>query len=117
MRGTAIRYAGMGADMDCQQFRTFHLAYLDDTLPGTQMADAQRHVLHCDACAAHDTLVRRSLMIARNMPAIEPTPAFQRRLRERLAACRRQHGRPWYSVTGLAVVHTASGDDRRRPLD
>lgn len=80
--------------MDCKHFRKLHLAYLDDTLPGTQMAAAQRHVLQCDACAAHDTLVRRSLMIARSMPTIEPTAAFQRRLRERLAACRTEYGDP-----------------------
>lgn len=84
----------MVPNMDCTHFRKLHLAYLDDTLPGTQMAAAQRHVLHCDACAAHDTLVRRSLMIARSLPAIEPTAEFQRRLRERLAACREEFGDP-----------------------
>ena len=52
------------------------------------MSEAQRHVLACNACAAHDTLVRRSLMIARSMPSIEPSAAFQHRLRARLAACR-----------------------------
>lgn len=84
----------MVPDMDCKHFRKLHLAYLDDTLPGTQMAAAQRHVLQCDGCAAHDTLVRRSLMIARSMPAIEPSAAFQRKLRERLAACREEFGDP-----------------------
>lgn len=76
------------APMDCKHFRKHHLAYLDDTLPGDLMAQAQRHILHCDGCAAHDTLVRRSLMVARSMPTIEPSAEFQSRLRERLAACR-----------------------------
>jgi hypothetical protein len=92
--GTAHTMTGIPPDMDCKHFRHLHLAYLDDTLPGTQMAAAQRHVLHCDACAAHDTLVRRSLMIARSMPTIEPTAAFQRKLRERLAMCREEYGDP-----------------------
>lgn len=74
--------------MDCHGFRKHHLAYLDDTLSGDQTAAAQRHILACDACAAHDTLVRRSLMMARNIPVIEPTSEFQSRLRARLAACR-----------------------------
>ncbi len=74
--------------MDCRSFRKQHLAYLDDTMSGEQMSEAQRHVLACNACAAHDTLVRRSLMIARSMPSIEPSEAFQARLRTRLAACR-----------------------------
>lgn len=74
--------------MDCKHFRKHHLAYLDDTLPGDLMAQAQRHVLECDGCAAHDTLVRRSLMALRILPEIEPSAAFQSRLRETLAACR-----------------------------
>lgn len=74
--------------MDCKSFRRHHLAYLDDTLSGDQTGAAQRHVLACDACAAHDTLVRRSLMMARSLPSIEPTSDFSERLRARLAACR-----------------------------
>lgn len=76
--------------MDCKQFRKHHLAYLDDTLPGEVMAAAQHHVMVCDGCAAHDTLVRRSLMVARSMPTLEPSEAFQQKLRARLAACREE---------------------------
>lgn len=74
--------------MDCKSFRRHHLAYLDDTLSGDETGAAQRHVMACDACAAHDTLVRRSLMMARSLPSIEPTAEFSERLRARLAACR-----------------------------
>jgi hypothetical protein len=74
--------------MDCKQFRKQHLAYLDDTLPGDEMAPAQHHVMVCDGCAAHDALVRRSLMVARSMPMLEPSADFQARLRARLAECR-----------------------------
>jgi len=74
--------------MDCKSFRKQHLAYLDDTMPGDEMATAQHHVMMCDGCAAHDTLVRRSLMVARSMPALEPSADFQARLRVRLAECR-----------------------------
>jgi hypothetical protein len=78
------------ASMDCRTFRKHHLAYLDDTLSGDQTAAAQRHILSCDGCAAHDTLVRRSLMLARSMPTIEPSVAFQERLQARLAQCRQE---------------------------
>lgn len=74
--------------MHCKRFRSQHLAYLDDTLPGDEMAAAQHHVMQCDGCAAHDTLVRRSLMLARSMPTLEPSADFQARLRVRLAECR-----------------------------
>lgn len=76
--------------MDCKRFRKQHLAYLDDTMPGDQMAAAQCHVMVCDGCAAHDTLVRRSLMVARSMPMLEPSADFQARLRARLAECREE---------------------------
>lgn len=74
--------------MDCREFRSEHLAYLDDTLPGDVMAEAQQHIMVCDACAAHDRLVRRSLMLVRNLPELEPSEAFSERLQARLAACK-----------------------------
>ena len=76
--------------MDCKSFRKQHLEYLDDTMPGIEMAAAQYHVMVCDGCAAHDTLVRRSLMVARSMPMLEPSADFQARLRARLAECREE---------------------------
>lgn len=76
--------------MDCKRFRNQHLSYLDDTMPGDEMAAAQHHVMVCDGCAAHDTLVRRSLMVARSMPTLEPSADFQARLRARLAECREE---------------------------
>ncbi len=76
--------------MDCKSFRKQHLAYLDDTLPGNAMAAAQHHVMVCNGCAAHDTLVRRSLMVARSLPTLEPSAEFQARLRARLVECREE---------------------------
>lgn len=115
--------------MDCRDFRDAHLAYLDDTLPGDAMAEAQRHLLTCDRCAAHDSMVRRSLVLARNhLPEITPSADFRSRLDARLAACRAEHAPPafddlvptegtapsrafrpaWMAVAaGLGVVTTA----------
>lgn len=74
--------------MDCRTFRKHHFAYLDDTLAGDVMTESQQHIMQCDACAAHDTLVRRSIMMVRNLPEIEPSEAFSRRLQKRLARCK-----------------------------
>jgi hypothetical protein len=74
--------------MDCKSFRKHHLAYLDDTLSGDDMRRAQHHAMGCAGCAAHDTLVRRSLLVARNLPPLMPSEQFQARLRARLAECR-----------------------------
>ena len=98
------------AQMDCRSFRKHHLAYLDDTLSGDQMGAAQRHILECDACAGHDTLVRRSLMVARNIPTIAPSADFHARLQARLAECReeRESGREFDApeVPGATDFHT-----------
>jgi len=90
--------------MDCRTFRKQHLSYLDDTLSGEKMAAAQCHILACDACAAHDTMVRRSLMVARSMPPIEPSIAFQERLQARLAECRQERQAALSEGGGLRVV-------------
>ena len=74
--------------MDCTDFRRHHLAYLDDTLPGDVLVAAERHRIECAACGAHDTLVRRSLLLARNLPSIEPSADFTARLDARLRAVR-----------------------------
>lgn len=83
--------------MDCHSFRKQHLSYLDDTLSGDEMRVAQCHVMACERCAAHDTRVRRSLMVARSLPTLEPSLAFQERLRSSLARCRdeRQASEPY----------------------
>lgn len=89
--------------MDCKQFRKQHLAYLDNTLSGEATTAAQHHVMVCDPCAAHDTMVRRSMMVARSLPTLSPSDEFQARLRERLATCRSADGRyPVGDELGLA---------------
>ncbi len=82
--------------MDCSAFRRHHVAYVDDTLPGDLVVAAVRHVAECPACARHDTAVRRSLMLARNL-ARDAAPLrcsddFAVRLEARLAAVRRERG-------------------------
>lgn len=72
--------------MDCRAFHHHHLAFVDDTLPAVDMVAMQAHLGECEACAAHDALVRRSLMLLRNLPPIEPSPGFTARLNARLQA-------------------------------
>ena len=70
--------------MDCRSFRKHHVAYLDDLLPGELLVAAERHVRECVACSAHDTAVRRSLLLVRNLPHIEPSSDFAARLAARI---------------------------------
>jgi len=72
--------------MDCRQFRSMHVAYVDDLLSGIEMREMRRHLNTCPRCSRMDTAVRRSLMLVRSLPNIEPSPEFMARLNARLEA-------------------------------
>lgn len=106
--------------MNCREFRRKHDAYVDDTLSGTDIEAMGRHLRLCARCAAHDTRIRRSLLLAHNLPAIQPSAAFAERLQLRLAheralkASRHEsgamlgvmtrHGNPFSSGTFVALA-------------
>jgi hypothetical protein len=71
--------------MNCREFRRKHDAYVDDTLSGVDIEAMGRHLRLCAQCAALDTRIRRSLLLAHNVPTIEPSAAFTERLQMRLA--------------------------------
>jgi anti-sigma factor RsiW len=70
--------------MDCREFRNRHVGYVDDTLPIVEMEAMRRHLRACSRCSHHDTTVRRSLLVVRNLPSIEPSPDFMARLNARI---------------------------------
>jgi hypothetical protein len=70
--------------MDCREFHDKHFAFVDDTLSGIELVGMQRHIAECRPCANHDALIRRSLLLFRNLPRIEPSPGFSSRLNARL---------------------------------
>ena len=63
-----------------------HDAYVDDTLSGLDIDRMSRHRHLCEPCARIDTRMRRALLVARNLPPIQPSATFNRRLQVRLAA-------------------------------
>jgi len=73
-----------GWPMDCREFRAKHVAFVDDTLPLVDMEAMQRHLRVCSRCSRRDTAVRRSLLLVRNLPEIEPSADFMARLNSRL---------------------------------
>jgi len=76
--------------MDCREFCDQHLAFVDDTLAGIELVRMQRHIAECESCAKHDAKIRRSLLLFRNLPAIEPSPDFSARLEARLKHCQEE---------------------------
>jgi hypothetical protein len=92
--GTSTPYAGTGirtlktCKMDCREFHDKHLAFVDDTLAGIELVGMQMHLAECESCSRHDATIRRSLMLFRSLPAIEPSSDFSARLEEKLKAVR-----------------------------
>ena len=72
--------------MNCREFRRKHDAYIDDTLSGIELEGMARHRRFCERCAQLDTRIRRSLLVARNLPTIQPSASFSERLQARLQA-------------------------------
>jgi len=91
----------MTLSMDCREFRNKHVAFVDDVLPAIDMEAMRRHLTRCPKCSRQDTAIRRSLMLVRNLPTIEPSAEFMNRLSARLA----EIGPPSYAE--LASSRTA----------
>ncbi len=92
--------------MDCRDFQENHFAFVDDTLPGVELVGMQMHLNECEKCAKHDANVRRSLMLFRNLPSIEPSADFSVRLQQKLAQAKAQDAANVYSgqSRGFAAV-------------
>lgn len=70
--------------MNCREFKSNHVGFVDDLLPAADMSEMRRHLLVCTDCATLDTRIRRSLLVVRNLPQIEPSADFFVRLSEAL---------------------------------
>jgi hypothetical protein len=72
--------------MDCRDFQDKHALFVDLMCSAVEEKEMREHVRQCPKCSRHDTVVRRSLLLVRNLPVIEPSPDFQARLAARLRA-------------------------------
>jgi anti-sigma factor RsiW len=70
--------------MNCREFKSNHVGFVDDLLSAADMSAMRRHLQACKACATLDIRIRRSLLIVRNLPQIEPSADFFARLTEAL---------------------------------
>jgi len=70
--------------MDCREFRDQHALFVDLRCSALEESEMRQHLSHCPKCSRHDTVVRRSLMLVRSLPTIEPSPDFRARLEARL---------------------------------
>ena len=70
--------------MKCREFKSNHVGFIDDVLPAADMADMRRHIAVCPSCAMLDVRIRRSLLVVRNLPQIEPSADVFARLTDAL---------------------------------
>jgi hypothetical protein len=84
--------------MYCREFRKKHLAFIDDTLPGVDIATMQEHLVACPVCARLDSDIRRALLLVRNLPSVDVSPNFTARLTDRIG---RERRRPPFAVMGM----------------
>jgi anti-sigma factor RsiW len=70
--------------MKCREFKSNHVGFVDDLLSAADMSEMRRHLHSCPSCATLDTRIRRSLLVVRNLPPIEPSADFFFRLTEAL---------------------------------
>lgn len=95
--------------MNCREFKSNHVGFVDDVLSALEMAEMRQHVVACPKCATLDTRIRRSLLVVRNVRQIEPSADFFARLSEALKqapppARKRQ---PFVAVATYAAVTAA----------
>src|ERR1041385_300190 len=94
--------------MNCREFRRKHVGYIDDVLPAVEMVEMRRHAAICAVCASLDVRIRRSLLVVRNLPRIEPSPDFYSRLVDRLqAAPTQQTPSRGSSIVAISAVAAA----------
>lgn len=78
--------------MDCKEFRNNHALLIDTRCSAVEEAEMRAHMASCPPCAHHDMIIRRSLLLVRNLPTIEPSPDFRARLDARLRLVAQEHG-------------------------
>lgn len=89
--------------MDCRAFRSKHVAFVDDFLPGEEVVAMQQHLNECARCAAHDAKIRRALLVFRNLPTVEPSSDFYARLSARIESERAAPPRPVFASRGPGI--------------
>jgi hypothetical protein len=72
--------------MDCREYREAHALFVDGKVSALEGFEMRSHMRYCADCARHDAVVRRGLLMVRNLPPIEPSAHFRERLNARIQA-------------------------------
>ncbi len=72
--------------MNCERFETRLLAYMDGRATDAERGEVELHLVACSECRARVEEFRRLWGVLDETPAHEVSPAFDARLRARIAA-------------------------------
>jgi len=72
--------------MDCRKFRDKHAIFVDNICSDLDALEMRSHMRFCSECDRFDTVVRRGILLVRNLPSIRPSPDFSARLSARIRA-------------------------------
>lgn len=72
--------------MSCTKMESRILAYVDGRLKENERADVEKHLAACTACSVRAHEFRSVNDLLGELPMIEPSPAFDVRVRARVAA-------------------------------
>lgn len=95
--------------MDCREFLDNHSLYIDLRCSAIEERAFQQHAAECPECAHHDAMVRRSLLLVKSLPAIEPSPDFRARLDARLRLVQPELGAPRFRPSFSTFAALAAG--------
>ncbi|HSL69811.1 MAG TPA: zf-HC2 domain-containing protein, partial [Longimicrobiales bacterium] len=99
----------LGRDpLSCREFLERHSEYLDGQLPALATREFDQHVRLCESCSRYDRVLRRGLLLARNLGEVQPSANFQEKLHARLMRLEDEPvQRPIVAGLGTAVVIAA----------
>lgn len=70
--------------MNCRRFRKLHNAFIDGRVSDREAQEIYAHLEVCARCARLNAVIRRGLLVARNLPPVHVSSGFMSRLQARL---------------------------------
>ena len=99
--------------MSCTRMETRLLGYIDGRLKEKEQREMEKHLAACPACTVRVNEFRSVNSLLDELPQIEPSAAFDVRVRARIAA--EPVKQPWWSWLGTSPSHP-SGWWGRQPV-
>src|SRR5688500_16100953 len=95
------------AELNCRDFMEYHAEYIDGIVPAGRARQFDAHATSCRSCGQYDRVIRRGLLLARNLPEIQPSGHFHENLQHRLMGLDAEGPQPIKASNATVVVIAA----------